>query len=251
MRGSAVRSVTDYRFIKRSFSEKGFVRHHAEAAEQIGLWPSERVLMEKYFRRADSLLDLGCGAGRTTLGLRRAGFTRVTGLDLSLPMIRAAAGLAAKWSINLPLLAGDARRLPFRDGSFGGAIFSFNGLMQIARRENRLQVLREVRRVVAAESCFLFTTGWRLEGHPFWRRQRLVWKRGWQDPRLSEFGDVIIRDGLQKEGFLHFPNVEEINELIVQSEWRLLEWINRQDVCAEPVQVNEFAGPCLFWVLTK
>jgi SAM-dependent methyltransferase len=62
------------------------------------------------------VLEIGVGTGRIALPLRAAGVD-VYGADLSLPMLQ------RLWSKEpAPLVAGDATRLPFRDGSFGGAV---------------------------------------------------------------------------------------------------------------------------------
>jgi ubiquinone/menaquinone biosynthesis C-methylase UbiE len=61
------------------------------------------------------VLEIGVGTGVMALGLRELGFD-VLGVDLSLPMLRAAARR------NGPrVAAGDARRLPFPEGSFDQA----------------------------------------------------------------------------------------------------------------------------------
>ena len=60
------------------------------------------------------LLDYGCGYGRSCAELADAGFTNVTGVDISLEMIRRGRSLYP----NLNLQEIDGRRLPFPDSSF-------------------------------------------------------------------------------------------------------------------------------------
>lgn len=63
------------------------------------------------------VLDVGCGPGRASATLaRRWGRSRVIGLDLALPMLRQARR-ARGWLRPLPVVCGDARRLPFPDAS--------------------------------------------------------------------------------------------------------------------------------------
>jgi ubiquinone/menaquinone biosynthesis C-methylase UbiE len=63
----------------------------------------------------ERVLDVGCGTGIFTRDLLLAG-ARVTGLELSLPMLRR----AGKKATGLPffMVQGDMRALPFADGSF-------------------------------------------------------------------------------------------------------------------------------------
>ncbi len=79
----------------------------ADALEKAVL----RRLLEG-FSGARSVLEVGCGTGHFTRWLRDAGWA-AAGLDLSAPM------LAEAWALNgMPLVRGDARRLPFADGVF-------------------------------------------------------------------------------------------------------------------------------------
>ena len=53
---------------------------------------------------------------------------------------------------------GDATALDYEDETYDGAIFGFNGLMQIPGRENRRRAMREIFRVLVPGSWFVFTT---------------------------------------------------------------------------------------------
>jgi ubiquinone/menaquinone biosynthesis C-methylase UbiE len=63
----------------------------------------------------EKILDVGCGTGIFTADLLAAG-SRVTGLELSFPMLF----YAGKKAAGLPfhMVQGDMRRLPFADGTF-------------------------------------------------------------------------------------------------------------------------------------
>ena len=81
----------------------------------------------------DRVLDVGCGNGRTTrLAARRAPHGRVTGIDLSAPMLdRARATAAGQGITNVTFEQGDAQVHPFPDGGFDVAI-SRGGVMYFA-----------------------------------------------------------------------------------------------------------------------
>ncbi|OIK07471.1 class I SAM-dependent methyltransferase [Streptomyces monashensis] len=82
---------------------------------------------------AHRVLDVGCGAGRTTrLAALRAPEGHATGLDLSGPMLTAARARAAREGVtNLSFVQGDAQVHPFEAGSFDVAISRY-GVMFFA-----------------------------------------------------------------------------------------------------------------------
>ena len=80
----------DQSFVRESWEDADHARDYIDAVTTVGLWESERTLMDRYAPRNGAVLDLGCGAGRTTFGVYEAGYRGVTGLDLSNTMIAAA-----------------------------------------------------------------------------------------------------------------------------------------------------------------
>jgi demethylmenaquinone methyltransferase/2-methoxy-6-polyprenyl-1,4-benzoquinol methylase len=92
--------------------------------EALRLTPGERVL------------DLAAGTAVSSVELARSGAS-VVACDFSLGMLREGRGRG------VPLVAGDALSLPFRDGAFDAVTISF-GLRNVADPE---QALREMARV--------------------------------------------------------------------------------------------------------
>ena len=93
------------------------------------------------FEPGDRVLDLAAGTGVSTVELARGGAEAVA-CDFSLGMLRA--GRAVRKRQFVPFVAGDATRLPFRDGAFDAAVISF-GLRNV---DDVQQALREMARVV-------------------------------------------------------------------------------------------------------
>ena len=64
--------------IRPSYASRGRTpttpRDYVEAVTTVGLWESERLLMGRYVPQNGAVLDIGCGAGRTTFGLYEAGY---------------------------------------------------------------------------------------------------------------------------------------------------------------------------------
>ncbi|MFB9236973.1 demethylmenaquinone methyltransferase [Plantactinospora siamensis] len=91
-------------------------------------------------RPGERVLDVGAGTGVSTEELARSGAYAV-GADLSLGML--AAGKRTRPT--LPLLAGDALRLPFPDGAFDAVTISF-ALRNVADTEAALREFARVTR---------------------------------------------------------------------------------------------------------
>ena len=89
------------------------------------------------------VLELGCGAAQWTLALRgrRA---RAVGVDLSGQQLRHARSLAESQGIGVPLVQGDAERLPFTSQSFD-IVFCDHGAIVFASPE---RVVEEASRVL-------------------------------------------------------------------------------------------------------
>lgn len=78
---------------------------------------TRRALHSAGFRVGERVLDLGCGVGVATRMLHECG-CRAHGLDLAAPRL----AMARRTKPELTMVAGDARCLPFADGSFDGML---------------------------------------------------------------------------------------------------------------------------------
>jgi SAM-dependent methyltransferase len=239
----------DGNFLRESYSHPAAVRCYSRAVGQVGLWKFEETFFGRHLRADGRILDLGCGAGRTTFGLYAAGYRNIIGADLSPVMIRQARLHAARRGLKIRFRVGDACRLPFASRSLGGCLFSFNGLMTIPRRSLRIAALREIRRVLVPGGRFVFTTHERLGeagSRPLWRKERARWRAGRQDPQLHEFGDALIEE-LGRPTFIHVPDRREILDCLKAAD---LEWVEDQypDLARESKAVRAFVGfECRFW----
>ncbi|AGB41415.1 methylase involved in ubiquinone/menaquinone biosynthesis [Halobacteroides halobius DSM 5150] len=240
-------------FVRESFKKAG--TNYSEATKNIGLWKSEKYIFDKYFEKEKSILDIGCGAGRTTFNLYEMGYTNIVGLDLTFEMIEEARKINKKDETNIDFVVGDATNLKFDDCFFDYALFSFNGIMQIPKKENRIKALKEIRRVLKENGIFIFTTHDRKSNEKFkevWEKEKKLWKAGKQDTRLYEYGDKIIEsENKNRDLFIHFPNREEVLECLDETNWELVEDFYRADLFEEDQKVKEFSTECRFWVVKK
>ena len=136
--------------------------------ERLGLAPGAR------------LLDLCCGQGRHAVPLAQLGY-RVTGLDLSRPLLERAAALAAAGGERVGLVRADMRRLPFADASFDAVLNLFNAFGYLEDDAQDELVLAEVARVLRPGGRFLQELA---------NRDALV--RGWHDSDVTRTGDGLV-----------------------------------------------------------
>ena len=244
--------IANQPFVRGSWEDPDHAREYVDAVTTVGLWQSERLLIDKYLPRDSAILDIGCGAGRTTFGMYEAGYRHLIGFDLSTTMIAAARRIAAERDLAIRFDVGDATSIPYADASFKGALFSFQGLMCIPGRERRLQALREVRRVLRSDSHFVFTTHDRaLPPYvDFWRDEKARWDLGEQDSRLLDFGDRLIPDsGLPT--YIHIPARAEIRSLVADAGLNLVEDRLRSEVATESEAIRKISAECRMWVVRR
>ena len=111
-------------------------------------------------RPGQTALDLAAGTATSSAALAKSG-ARVIGCDFSLGMLKEGLGKG------VPLVAGDALRLPFADASFDAVTISF-GLRNVA---SALEGLKEMRRVTKPGGRIVVCEF----SHPTWKPFRTVY----------------------------------------------------------------------------
>ena len=245
-------SKVDSLMVQESYDSDKAVDEYVQNTKEIGLWKSEKIVVNKYFKSKDRILDIGCGAGRTTLELYRLGYKNIEGLDLSEKMVIKSKELSANMNYEIKFHVGDATKLHFDDESFEGALFSFNGIMQIPQQENRIQALKEIKRILKPNGYFIFTTHDRYDKEGvfryLWEQEEKKWTENKQDKRLYEFGDMIITIG-DTESFIHFPTREEVVDIIEKADLKLVEDMLRSQICDESDKVRNHSSDCRFYIV--
>lgn len=262
--------------VRADFNDPVTVVHYARAAHFLGLWESERILIERFFPDKNArLLEAGCGAGRATLGLWHLGYRDLTAFDFAEELLEQARHLAIEQGATaIRFFHADATRLtsvltaptpesassssstqnpPPVPGAFGGALFLFNGLMQIPGRENRRAALRELHAVCRPGAPLLFTTHDRDVSpteRALWRLEAVRWEQGSRDPRLLEFGDRYFEDETGRT-FMHLPDRDEILADLVSTGWIHAFDALRRQIARESRAVRDFSDECRFWAARR
>ena len=244
--------------VRADFNDLLSVVHYTRAAHELGLWASEALLIERFFpNKTTHLLEAGCGAGRVTLGLWSLGYHHLTAFDFAEELVDQAQSLSEERAATIAFLHADATDLkscpPINDSPFGGALFMFNGLMQIPGRKNRRTALGELHRVCAPGAPLLFTTHDRDHSpieRTLWRLETLRWQRGEEDPQLVEFGDRYFSDEAGRT-FMHLPDRTEILDDLAATGWTHAFDAMRADVAPESRAVRDFSDECRFWLARR
>ena len=94
------------------------------------------------------ILDLCCGQGRHSLELARRSFNNVEGIDRSRYLVQKAQEHARNERLSVKFRAGDARKLPYTADTFDVVLLLGNSFGYFETRQDDLQVLKEVFRVL-------------------------------------------------------------------------------------------------------
>ncbi|MDE2842075.1 MAG: class I SAM-dependent methyltransferase [Chloroflexota bacterium] len=122
---------------------------HYDSTRRADPHLTERLAHNLALRPGGRYLDIACGTGNYTHALAEKGGDWY-GVDVSSGMLRRAQAKGA----NVGFLLGDAAALPFRDGSFDGAICTM-ALHHLPRLE---PVYSEIRRLLRGGKLVMFTS---------------------------------------------------------------------------------------------
>ena len=139
--------------VRSTYQDPRVVARYAE----VGLWPAEETLILEYVADDAQVLDVGCGAGRTSVPLREMGFS-VTAIDLSSTMVELAKEVGRACQADIDYRVMDVMDLSLASSTFEFALFSYNGFELLPGRAGKERALREVFRVLKPGGHFIFSS---------------------------------------------------------------------------------------------
>lgn len=109
----------------------------------------DKIWRKKAVRRLirnnpQTVIDIACGTGDSSIALAKAGVPRVVGLDISEGMLGIAERKVAKTNYDIHFQLADALNLPFNDNSIDAVMIAFG----VRNFENRSECLKEILRVL-------------------------------------------------------------------------------------------------------
>jgi ubiquinone/menaquinone biosynthesis C-methylase UbiE len=123
----------------------------------VGLWPAEEILILDFVPEGARILDLGCGAGRTSVALAAMGL-EVVGIDISDSMVQAAREQARLADVSASFQVMNTMALDFPDNSFDVALYSYNGIELLPGVRGKRLMFEEVARVLRPEGRLIFSS---------------------------------------------------------------------------------------------
>ncbi len=195
---------------------------------QIGLWKSESLVIHKYFKGCKAILDIGCGAGRTSIPLALKGF-EVKAIDITPAMIHRAKERIANHSVgHLSYEVMDCQNLRFLDQRFDGVLFSFNGIEHVPGIQGKKQAIHEIHRVLKKNGILILTAH---SGLPFnrwgWRwvkrSVRYFLKKIFAKNLLERhFGERYYNDNVPESLYAHVISIFHLKRLVVNGKFKIL-----------------------------
>lgn len=178
----------------------------------------EVIQFIKQLPSTNRILDLGCGNARHTSVMLERNFEAI-GLDISYRILQAAKEneLSLVKDKLTSLINGDARVLPFKNKVFNNVIM-IAVLHHFESKDDRLEILREIMRVLTENGTCLIST-W-LRTHPRFQKEDLseIVKSGKKDILVP----WTLPDGKKINRYYYLFDKEELEAIVLHLDFKIL-----------------------------
>lgn len=176
----------------------------AEYGKSIWRGPYSIEPVNTFVGREARVLDAGCGSGKMSVPLSRAGY-QVVAMDV------VKGGLDEMRDSGIERVQGDARMLPFKDGSFG-AVVCYDVLQHLLEAE-RARAMDEAYRVLAPGGYVFLENfgrndmrygGTEIEPHTFRRQSGIIYHyftEGETEGLLARFQSSRVESAVTRKVF--------------------------------------------------
>ncbi len=190
-------------------------------------WETEAIQTPPFPKRGHLLVG-GCGGGRDVKGLAELGYT-ITAFDPAEELVEGAKQVVADFPGCSAFCAsyGGFIRAAQEDGTefskalagakFDGVVLSWGSFCHIPTSQERLEVLKEIRRI-APEAVVFLSFYDRPEQCPQWHRKFLRWVVTRMGKTPAEDGDILY----MKSGFIHTYTRPELEALVREAGYAIV-----------------------------
>ncbi|MEO0837496.1 MAG: class I SAM-dependent methyltransferase [Cyanobacteria bacterium J06643_5] len=118
------------------------------------LKPEEKFLIDNYLNKGINIIEAGTGGGRILIELQKLGYSSLTGFDCEPKMVEVANQRDTSKEIQFEVQ--DAVNLPYKNESFGQALYLQQIMSFIPTESQRLNAFKEAYRILKPSGTILF-----------------------------------------------------------------------------------------------
>lgn len=144
---------------------EGYIREIRKVDSRKRDFESECNFVENILKEENcgpKILDVGCGIGRHACILSKCGY-EVTGVDTSRSYLADFRNGAKRRNVNVNIIRGDMRKLPFR-GEFDAAICMYSSFLSLTSDKHMIATLEGIRHALKDDGIFILDiwNGWNI-----------------------------------------------------------------------------------------
>ena len=196
--------------VRDYFSKDDLVSEYNERVKR-GLLEWEKHVVTDYMATAGSVLDVGCGSGREAFALCDLGY-KVTGVDLSEKQVKQAKRNALQFGKNIDFMVCDGLHYDFDDNTFDYVIIWQQVLGNVPTRKNRINVLKEAKRVLKPRGKIIVSV------HSYEHCMPIVEKEGLLIKKGAEERDVFLKEPFDNVCYWHYFTKDEIKQHFTEAD---------------------------------